>query len=302
MRKLIALMVLAAAIPAVVFWRPARMMAYIFAGRGFGCPYEKAMSARAHAEEIRARKDRILASSKLLETDQAGFEHWETPAGRYWIPKGSRFVLPFNLAEQDMQIYSGGPEARLRSGDIVLDCGANIGVYTRVALKAGASKVVAIEPAPENLECLRRNFAAEISEGKVVVYPKGVWDKDDLLTLHVHPENSAADSFVIEHATTHTSDARLPLTTIDKLTAELGLPRVDFIKMDIEGAEVRALDGGRATIARYHPRMAISAYHHKDHPTEIPRAVRRAWQDYRSECGPCSEIRLGIRPDVLYFY
>jgi FkbM family methyltransferase len=302
MRKLIALILLVAAMAIVVAWRPARMMAYILVGRGFGCPYEKAMDARAHAEEIRSRKDKILAASKLIQSDEAGFEYWETPAGRFWIPKGSRYVLPFNLAEQDMQIYSGGPEARLRAGDVVLDCGANIGVYTRVALKAGASKVVAIEPAPENLECLRRNFVSEISEGKVIVYPKGVWDKDDLLTLHVHPENSAADSFVIEHATTHASDTKLPLTTIDKLTAELALPRVDFIKMDIEGAEVRALDGGKSTISRFHPRMAISAYHQRDHPTQIPRAVQRAWDGYRSECGPCSEIRLGIRPDVLFFY
>jgi FkbM family methyltransferase len=40
----------------------------------------------------------------------------------------------------------------------------------------------------------------------------------------------------------------VPLTTIDKLVSELNLPRVDFIKMDIEGAEKLALTGGRATI------------------------------------------------------
>ena len=133
----------------------------------------------------------------------------------------------------------------VRPGDVVLDCGANIGVFVREALDAGAKTVVAIEPAPENIECLRRNFKSDIDAGRVIVYPKGVWDKDDFLTLHVDDHNSAADSFVINPKDSHESDQKLPLTTIDKLVAELNLQSVDFIKMDIEGAEVKALKGGR---------------------------------------------------------
>jgi FkbM family methyltransferase len=91
---------------------------------------------------------------------------------------------------------------RVRQGDIVLDAGANVGVFTRKALWAGAAKVIAIEPGPENLECLRRNFAAEIADGRVVLYPKGIWDKDDVLKLSIDPVSPARDSFVrpIENA------------------------------------------------------------------------------------------------------
>jgi len=101
-------------------------------------------------------------------------------------------ALIYDLAEQKRNIYGN----RIRPGDVVLDAGANIGVFTRKALWAGASKVVAIEPAPENLECLQRNFAAEIADGRVVLYPKGVWDKDDVLKLRVDPTDSARDTFV----------------------------------------------------------------------------------------------------------
>jgi hypothetical protein len=45
------------------------------------------------------------------------------------------------------------------------------------------------------VEALNRNFKDEIAAGRVIVYPKGVWDKDDLLTLHIDEHNSAADSF-----------------------------------------------------------------------------------------------------------
>ena len=59
-----------------------------------------------------------------------------------------------------------------------------MGLYAKTALASGAKLVVAIEPAPENIECLRRNLAQEIAAGRVIVYPKGVWDKDDTLALH----------------------------------------------------------------------------------------------------------------------
>jgi hypothetical protein len=44
--------------------------------------------------------------------------------------------------------------------------------------------VVAIEPSPANLECLRRNMSREIASGRVIVYPKGVWDREDVLALN----------------------------------------------------------------------------------------------------------------------
>ncbi|MEO8128407.1 MAG: FkbM family methyltransferase [Bryobacteraceae bacterium] len=190
----------------------------------------------------------------------------------------------------------------VKPGDIVLDCGANVGVFTNAALKAGAKVVVAVEPAPENLECLRRNFVQQIEDGRVIVYAKGVWDKEDFLTLNVDEHNSAADSFVLHPVGAQTTTQRLPLTTIDKLVDELNLERVDFIKMDIEGAEPKALIGARATLAKYHPRLSISAYHEPGHPELIPKVVKSAWDGYQTECGPCSIDHATIRPDILWFH
>ena len=284
------------------YWNPARLSLIYATGRASVCPYDRVVGAPGEIERQIAAKDRILYASKKLETDPQGYERWSTPKGEYWIPKGSHFVLPFNLAEQEREIYTG-TEVRVKAGAVVLDCGANIGVFTRASLDHGAGKVIAIEPAPENLECLRRNFAKEIGEGRVVVYPKGVWDKDDVLTLQVDPHNSAADSFLI-HREGGLEGAKVPLTTIDKMTAELGLDRVDFIKMDIEGAEVRALRGARVTIAKHHPLMALSAYHNPADPVEVPQTVKAAWSGYRLECGPCAEVTqsFSVRPDILYFY
>jgi FkbM family methyltransferase len=201
--------------------------------------------------------------------------------GTYWIPEGSSNAVFYDLSEQRRNIYGSG-ERGVRKGDVVLDCGANVGVYTREALERGAKIVVAIEPAPENVGVLRRNFASEIAAGRVIVYPKGVWDKDDTLKFQVDPKNSARDTLGnIAGPGVHSID--VPLTTIDKLVAELNLPRVDFIKMDIEGAEPKAIAGASQTIARYHPRMAVCLYHSLDHPAKVPGAVARAYNGYRRE-------------------
>ncbi len=267
---------------------------------GGACTLARAIEVDDHQRALTAAKDRILRATKFIRTDEAGLELYETPYGPFWAPKGSKWILPFNFAEQDIAIYGTGAQA-VQKGDVVLDCGANVGTFARFALDAGAAKVVAIEPAPDNIECLRRNFAKEIAGGRLVIYPKGVWDKDDMLEFLVDPENQAADSFVI-HREGAQATVKLPLTTIDKIVAELGLPKVDYIKMDIEGAEVRAIRGAKGTIARYHPRLSLSVYHQPDHPVEVPKAVRAAWPEVKIDCGHCAQSNGRIRAEVLYFH
>ncbi|MGE5646759.1 MAG: FkbM family methyltransferase [Acidobacteriota bacterium] len=296
--KTLALLLILAGV--VYIYPPIRLAALTLAGRSTVCPFSEAVrSAQNLSDQVDINR-RMVKQSRMLEQDPAGFHLWDTPQGKYWIPAGSDYALPWDLAEQERKIYGTGARG-VHPGDIVLDCGANVGVFTRVALKAGAKKVVAIEIAPENLECLRRNFKEEIAAGSVVLYPKGVWDKDDFLTLNVDPQNSAADSVVMRPESSR-QGPRVELTTIDKLVGELKLERVDFIKMDIEGAEQHALRGGRATIAAYHPRMSLSAYHRPDDPVKIPELVKAAWPGYGMECGPCADAKTFIRPDVLYFY
>lgn len=291
---------IAAIAAAAWFHEPSRVRLLVWSGRGVPCAAADAARGVANRKHQVALKDRILAASRLVQKDPAGFHLWETPSGPFWLPKGSDYALPWDLAEQERKIYGTGERA-VQPGDIVLDCGANIGVYTRVALKAGAKLVVAIEIAPENLECLRRNFAEEVKAGRVIIYPKGVWDRDDVLTLSVDPQNSAANTVVMDLKNA-VEGPRVPLTTIDKIVAELKLERVDYIKMDIEGAEQNALRGGRETIARFRPRMALSAYHRPDDPLKIPELVRAAWSGYRFECGSCAVVGTEVRPEVIFAY
>ncbi len=244
-------------------------------------------------------KRRILAQSSLIAREN-GLQLMQTPHGRFWEPQIEGTTIVAQLAEQEAK-YSGF-EQPIHPGDIVLDCGANVGSFTRMALEQGAAMVVSIEPAPDNVECLRRSFAPEIAARKVIVYPKGVWDKDDFLTLSVSNRTSAMDSFVIQKDT-H-AGVTVPLTTIDKMVAELKLPKVDFIKMDIEGAEQRALAGGARTITNWRPRMEISVNHLPEDAHMVPIVVRHIKPDYRIECLVADIHRKKLRLDseILFFH
>ena len=278
-----------------------RAFLLVMAGRGAGCPLAKAVWTRSSMDEESARLRRIAGGSRIVGEDAgAGIDLWETPKGRFWLPKHQQDLLSSLLAEQEENIYGSGAQA-VQAGDIVLDCGAHIGVFTRVAIQAGAKLVVAIEPSPKNLECLRRNMAPEIAAGRVIVVPEGVWDKEGTLPFHMDPANSAGNS-LLSGAKPRPVTIEVALTTIDKLAPRLKLERVDFIKMDIEGAETNALRGAKNTIATYRPRMAICTYHTLSDAKQVPIVARSARPDYHTQCGPCEEQDFRIIPQVMLFY
>jgi FkbM family methyltransferase len=233
----------------------------------------------AVARETQSRQEGELASRISFRNTEDGLDLWNTPEGSLWTVHGEK-MLPFLLSEQQEDIYEpAGHE--VRRGDVVLDCGANIGVFTRKALSRGAALVVAIEPAPQTLRALRRNFESEIQAGRVIVYPKGVWNQDAEMDLTLNPDNQGSNSVVPGERKRDKPTVRVPLTTIDRIVAELRLPRVDFIKMDIEGAEKPALEGARDTLRRFRPRMSLSSEHLSDDGTAIPALVKSIEPRYK---------------------
>lgn len=296
----LAVVVVLNALPPALAFRTRAVALYV-RGRTGQCTLTRSLAAEDYVGRLQETASLLQKRIKLLRTEN-GMELLSTPHGTFWVPPPNPFAGL--LAEQEEKIYGEG-EFEVRPGDIVLDCGANVGTYTRLALGKGAALVVAIEPEPKNLECLRRNFAAEIAAGRVRVYEKGVWHREEMLSFWVY-KHSALDSFVMNNRKEEAEKPRkieLPVTTIDKLVSELRLARVDFIKMDVEGAERNALEGALGTIAKYRPRMAIATENLADDQHVVPRVIRRARPDYRQACGPCRPIGTGeIRADVLYFY
>jgi FkbM family methyltransferase len=226
-----------------------------------------------------------------------GMGLFNTPCGPLWAPLSERSTIVFCIGEQERGFY-GTDKRGVQAGDVVLDCGASFGTFTRRASNLGARLVVALEPGPEAAKCLARTFA---NDPGVIVQPVGVWDEDCTLTLSQSAVSSSANSFVLPLAETQ-GELTVAVRSIDSLVESLSLPRVDFIKMDIEGAECKALAGARQTLVKWKPRLAICTYHLPGDPSNIAALVRSIRPDYQMRYGFRRKVRDRIVPRVAHFW
>jgi FkbM family methyltransferase len=216
---------------------------------------------------------------------------WNVPSMRqFWIHGTFDKMNAGAFAEQAAGQY-WHPSVHFQPGDIVLDVGADYGSVTFEALRAGAQKVIAIEIAPQKWPCLERTFAKEIAEQRVVLMRAGAWDSESTLEL-------GGDSVVLGRGS---QTQKVRVTTIDQMITELKLPRVDFISMDIEGAEKPALRGAANTLRKSRPRMAIASEHLADDVVAIPKTVRTIAPGYQVICGQCAPTDRGLAAQVLWF-
>jgi len=165
-------------------------------------------------------------------------------------------------------------------GDNVLDCGGYIGLFTLWCLDKGAGKVVVFEPEKRNCECIRRNLSGYIGCGRVVLVEKGVWSSSGEMVLNLTGSgvgHSLLDG--VESA----AQAVVEVAGIDDVMRDLEIDRIDFIKMDIEGAEREALIAAKNVIYRNKPKMFICTYHLPDDHRVITERVLAIRPDYSFE-------------------
>lgn len=168
------------------------------------------------------------------------------------VPSDSLYVVKEIWIEDSYR----HPTRPLSPGDIVIDAGAHVGVFTvKAANIVGPNGVVvAVEPHPANVRMLRLNAAGYRN---IIIANEALGVKCGYTSLYQHA-STLGHSTVRRVGEEHVD---VPMTTIDALVARLALPRVDYLKMDVEGAELGVLQGALDTIRSPGIRLTSAAYH-----------------------------------------
>lgn len=178
------------------------------------------------------------------------------------------------------------PLASPQRGDVVIDGGvsADPGATLAFAKAVGKSgKVYSFEPDPAALEALPDS----VGQGENIRLESLAFS--DYVGATEFCKCDGGASFMVGQSKKipYTEDVCLvDVTTIDRYVRQMGIPRVDFIKLDIEGAELGALKGATYVIQTWAPKLAICLYHNDDED---------AWRiaDYINEIMPQYSFWLG---------
>lgn len=169
-----------------------------------------------------------------------------------------------NLADQELMMamrIGGCPEPEvtglmarvLKPGDYAIDGGANIGFFSILMSRlVGDGQVLAFEPGDNNLYKLKENLAVNQCEN-VEIVPQPLWDKEESVKLHLCVDGSK--NSLAAHPDTRGHQFVEAATLDDWATASM-LRDLRLIKLDIEGAEEKALRGGTALLAN-HPYIVL---------------------------------------------
>jgi FkbM family methyltransferase len=183
----------------------------------------------------------------------ARFARWNF---RLWLPprwQGAGATTPF-LFREHYEPELALLERFLLPGAVFVDVGANTGVYTFTAsrLVGETGRVLAFEPGAASFAALEKSKALN-GTGNVVLVRKALGDRDGAARLYHHLAQANSFSIAPPDANAQLDSEPAEVTTLSRAFAEHGLSRLDFIKLDIDGAEELVLRPARDLLAQYRP-------------------------------------------------
>lgn len=149
---------------------------------------------------------------------------------------------------------------KTKENDFVIDAGANMGhlsIFFSKQVGAGG-KVYCFEPDKFNVQFLNDNRHLNTDlQDNIIIEDLLLWNENKLVDFEEAGTVGSSAVWFSDNANVVKKQA----VTLDSWAKEKKLEKLDFIKMDIEGAEIEALDGSIEVIKKYNPNFAIASYH-----------------------------------------
>jgi FkbM family methyltransferase len=245
------------------------------------------LSTRVKAFAHTALATRSVRSARLLHTRSIGVAELTLP--------GFRATCRFRTGTSDAKflrilVERGLPaEYALPDGlnpGVILDIGANIGaVSLALARRFPAARLYAFEPLPENYALLAHNVAA-LPQVTALPFGLGARTEERTYERSDNPRNFGGGGFYGGQCDPALCQARLPIVAVTEALAQLGVGRVDLIKIDSEGAEYDILTSFPQNILQQ-TRVIVGELHGKPHDEALLQRlsswfnVERIWRGDR---------------------
>jgi FkbM family methyltransferase len=257
-----------------------RMRDRVRALRDFGCEYVLTFGplywkypdvflphyAAAPPHEVHEQAEEILEAAELWVDEASRREYLSQIRWRLWFDFDS-LADPVNHP-----IYFPADLCPLLTDEVFVDCGAFDGDTIASFLKQenlGFKKILAFEPDPANFAKLSRTVTCFQARDRIVL----------------HKAATGAENGLVPFTGDGTSGASMGAGSIQvdciKLDHVLKSEVPTYIKMDIEGAEMDAIEGARQTVKHHSPVLAVCCYHKQDHLWKIPLLIHSINPNYR---------------------
>ncbi len=191
---------------------------------------------------------------------------------KYLLTKDAKKNLQpyaFRIALDIIFRYRGTQSSPLRSGkfydykpgETVVECGAYLGYYSMKAseIVGETGRVISIEPINENRRILRANVSANDIKN-ITIVPKGIWNAP--LEMQISRERRQRASLV-DNVVKDVEQHTISCDSIDNILHDLKIDSIDFIRIQVNGAELEALKGMKRTLPRT-KRILVSALYKRD--------------------------------------
>ena len=186
-------------------------------------------------------------------------------------------------------------DCKVERGDFVIDAGGCWGDTSLIfsSIVGNKGKIFTFEFFDDNLNILKENFSRNknLSEN-IILTEQPLYNKSNEILYLNH---ACADITTLTENKNNLN--RYKTICIDDFVGKNKVEKIDFIKMDIEGCELKALQGAINTLKKYKPKLAIAAYHKYEDYYEIPKFLNELNIGYKFYF---SNYTLGFTDTVIY--
>jgi FkbM family methyltransferase len=219
---------------------------------------------RKHLFEFARCTRHNLLHLKVFKVSYAGGDRWRVTDGRIEV------VFPYYpyLAFHDIEGYLQDGAWRIEPGMTVLDVGGCAGEFAVYAAKCvgPTGRVLMLEPDPANIELAQKNFALNGNPPNLEIIKAGLWKHPGKLRFNAGQGPMSGIEGVVDEgapaiAPPTNGAIEIDVESLASLASRHGLERIDFVKMDIEGAELEVISAAGELPPKFKPRYAIASYH-----------------------------------------